>query len=67
MSVVLNSYTMLCPPVREIIHSLKLADYLVVQTDKAWYTYYVNEKAVSRNDTINKNIFFPNTERERKQ
>ena len=26
-----------CPPVREIIHSLKLADYLLVQANKPWY------------------------------
>ena len=26
-----------CPPVRKIIHSLKLVDYLHVQADKPWY------------------------------
>ena len=31
---------MVCPPVREIIHSLKLVDYLLVQADKQWYNYY---------------------------
>ena len=30
-------YTMVCPPVLKIIHSLKLADYLHVQADKPWY------------------------------
>ena len=29
-------------PVREIIHSLKLVDYLPVQVDKPWYNYYLN-------------------------
>ena len=32
---------MVCPPVREIIHSLKLVDYLHVQADKPWYNYYI--------------------------
>ena len=31
-----NSYTMVCPSVREIIHSLKLVDYLLVQADTPW-------------------------------
>ena len=30
-----------CPPVRKIIHSLKLADYLHVQVDNPWYNYYL--------------------------
>ena len=30
---------MVCPPVREIIHSLKLLDYLLIQPDKPWYNY----------------------------
>ena len=30
-----------CPPVRKIIHSLKLVDYLHVQADNPWYNYYV--------------------------
>ena len=30
-----------CPPVRKIIHSLKLVDYLHVQADKPWYNYYL--------------------------
>ena len=28
---------MICPHVREIIHSLKLVDYLYVHSDKPWY------------------------------
>ena len=31
-----------CPPVRKIIHSLKLADYLHVQADNPWYNYNVS-------------------------
>ena len=31
---------MIRPPVREILHSLKLTDYLHVQVDKPWYNYY---------------------------
>ena len=31
-----------CPPVRKIMHSLKLVDYLHVQADNPWYNYYVN-------------------------
>ena len=30
-----------CPPVRKIIHSLKLVDYLHVQVDNPWYNYYI--------------------------
>ena len=30
-----------CPPVRKIIHSLKLVDYLYVQADNPWYNYYL--------------------------
>ena len=30
-----------CPPVRKIIHSLKLVDYLHVQADDPWYNYYI--------------------------
>ena len=36
----LNIYRV-CPPVRKIIHSLKLVDYLNVQADKTWYNYYI--------------------------
>ena len=28
------------PPVRKIIHSLKVVDYLHVQADNPWYNYY---------------------------
>ena len=37
----IKSYTMGRPPVRKIIHSLKLVDYLHVQADNPWYNYYV--------------------------
>ena len=30
-----------CPPAREIIHSLKLADYLQVQAARPEYNYYL--------------------------
>ena len=30
----------ICPPVRKIIHSLKLVAYLHVQADNPWYNYY---------------------------
>ena len=30
-----------CPPVRKIIHSLKLVDYLHVQAHNPWYNYYL--------------------------
>ena len=33
---------MVYPPVREIIHELKLVDYLLVQADKPWYNLHVN-------------------------
>ena len=31
-----------CPPVRKIIHSLKLVDYLHVQADNPWYNYNIS-------------------------
>ena len=34
-----------CPPVRKIIHSLKLGDYLHVQADNPWYNYYLVKSA----------------------
>ena len=37
--VVKNGYTAVCPRVREIIHSLKLVDFLLVQADKPWHNY----------------------------
>ena len=33
---------MVCLPVREIIHSLELMDYLLIQVDKPWYNYYLS-------------------------
>ena len=30
-----------CPPVRKIIHSLKLVGYLHVQADNPWHNYYL--------------------------
>ena len=38
---------MVCPPVQEIIHSLKLADYLLVQVNKPWYNYYLKQVCIS--------------------
>ena len=32
---------MVCSPLREIIHSLKLVDYLHIQADKQRYNYYI--------------------------
>ena len=32
---------MVYPPEREMIHSLKLVDYLLVQADKPWYSYNI--------------------------
>ena len=34
-----------CPPVRKIIHSLKLVDYLHVQADNPWYNCYLSGEA----------------------
>ena len=33
-----------CPPVRKIIHSLKLVDYLHVQADNPWYNYNLSHE-----------------------
>ena len=33
-----------CQPVRKIIHSLKLVNYLHVQADNPWYNYYIIRK-----------------------
>ena len=38
---------MVCPPVQEIIHSLKLAEYLLVQVNKPWYNYYLKQVCIS--------------------
>ena len=35
-----------CPPVREIIHELRLVDYLHVQADNPWYNYYMTDEAM---------------------
>ena len=32
---------MVCPPLGQKKHSLKLVDYLLVQADKPWYNYYI--------------------------
>ena len=37
----MKSYSMVCPPIREIIHLLKLVDYLLVKADKRWFNYYL--------------------------
>ena len=37
----LKSYITVSPPAREIIHSLKLVDYFLLQADKPWYNYYM--------------------------
>ena len=37
-----------CPPVRKIIHSLKLVDYLHVQADNPWYNYYITYLALTQ-------------------
>ena len=42
MRVVKNSHTMISPSVPEIISSIKPVDYLLVQADKPWYSYYIN-------------------------
>ena len=34
----------------EIIHSLKLVDYLNVQADNPWYNYYVSHDVTSGSD-----------------
>ena len=40
----INSYTMVCPPAWEIIHSLKLVDYLLVPTDSCGITISIPVK-----------------------
>ena len=56
MRMIQNSYAMVCPPVREIINSLKLLDYLLIQADKPWYNNYLSDRYLmqqlrSDNDT----------------
>ena len=38
----INKLYHVCTPVRKIIHSLKLVDYLHVQADNPWYKYYLH-------------------------
>ena len=49
-----------CPPVRKIIHSLKLVDYLNVQADNPWYNYYLygNDHPVIWSLGHNKGLLF---------
>ena len=46
----IKSFIMVCPPVREIIHSLELVNYLLVQADKPWYmyNYYISGPSCSK-------------------
>ena len=44
----INSYTMDCLPVRKIIHSLKLVDYLHIQADNPWYNYNLFPRVFSQ-------------------
>ena len=39
---------MVCPHVREIIHTQKLVGYLLVQPDKPWYKYYLSTEIKHR-------------------
>ena len=45
-----------CPPVRKIIHSLKLVDDLHVQADNPWYNYYLSTVS---DQTCDKNTSCP--------
>ena len=47
-----------CPPVRKIIHSLKLVDYLHVQADNPWYNYNLLSQII-------KHIKYRTSDRER--
>ena len=33
-----------CAPVRKIIHSFKLVDYLHMQADNPWYNYHIQDR-----------------------
>ena len=46
-----------CPPVRKIIHSLKLVDYLHVQADNPWYNYYLTPGQTKLNMQKDWNIY----------
>ena len=43
---------MVCLPVREIIHSLKLIDFLLVHADKLWYKYYIQQRKNEREKVL---------------
>ena len=43
----INSYTMFVHLYVEIIHSLKLVDYLHVQADNQWYNYYLTHLSLA--------------------
>ena len=38
----------ICTPVRKIIHSLKLVDYLHVQADNPWCNYYLTSQSANQ-------------------
>ena len=40
-----------CPPVRKIIHSLKLVDYLHVQADNPWHNCYITQEIAQSHTT----------------
>ena len=46
-----------CPPVRKIIHSLKLVDYLHVQADNPWYNYYLSVFTIRSYSTWRANVW----------
>ena len=41
-----------CPPVRKLIHSLKLVDYLHVQADNPWYNCDIALKPMLLSSTV---------------
>ena len=57
MREVLNCYTMVCPHVREIIHSLEHTDYLLVKVGKPWYNYYLGRSLPSMSMETNKKLY----------
>ena len=46
------SISIVCPPVREIIHELKFVDYLLLQADNPWYNYYVLRLRLQRDPVL---------------
>ena len=54
MRVVSKSNTMVLPPVREIIHSLELVYYLLIQADKPWYmyNYYISDSDLPKKNSV---------------